>query len=67
MHSFGLPEQSKLEELGGMSGGPVFINRGLYWDLVGLVSQYHEEYDAMFFSKLNAVHSDGTIEPAPLA
>lgn len=64
--NFGSAEHNGLDMLGGMSGGPALINRGLYWDLVGMVSQYHEEYDAMFFSLLNAVHPDGTIEPLPV-
>lgn len=66
IHNFGSPEHNGLEMLGGMSGGPAFINRGLYWDLVGIVSQYHEGYDAMFFSLLSAVHPDGSIESAPV-
>ncbi len=60
---FGPPEQGDLDILGGMSGGPAFINRGLYWDMVGIVSQYNENYDAMVFSSLSAVHPDGTIKP----
>ena len=42
-----------LNVLGGMSGGPVLIKRKLHWDLVGIVSQYHENYDAMFYTSLD--------------
>jgi len=56
----------ELDALGGMSGGPAFVNRGLYWDLVGIVSQYHENYDAVFFSMLDSVQPDGTITPPPV-
>lgn len=66
VRTFGLPGLSDLDILGGMSGGPALINRGLYWDMIGIVSQYHEQYDAMFFSILSAVHPDGTIEPPPV-
>ena len=64
--SFAAKHQLDLRDLGGMSGGPAFINRGLYWDLVGLVSEYHEHYDAMFFASLRAVRADGTIESPPV-
>ena len=62
----GPPEQGDLGILGGMSGGPAFINRGLYWDLIGIVSQYNENLEAMGFSLLSAVHPDGTIQPPPV-
>lgn len=52
-----------LTALGGMSGGPAFINRGLYSDLVGVVSEYHENYDAVCFSSTSRVNRDGTIDP----
>lgn len=51
-------------KLGGLSGGPALVDRGLYWDLIGIISQYHEKYDAMFFPLLSAVNIDGTIESA---
>lgn len=59
--SFGETHHMDLTALGGMSGGPAFINRGLYWDFVGIVSEYHEEYDAMVFASVRAVCRDGTI------
>lgn len=61
--SFGAPHHMDLTALGGLSGSPAFINRGLYWDLVGIVSEYHENYDTMFFASLKSVRPDGTIEP----
>jgi hypothetical protein len=64
--SFGNKYHMDLRALGGMSGGPVFIYRGLYWDFVGIVSQYHEDYDAMFFTSVHMVRLDGTIEPPPV-
>jgi hypothetical protein len=64
--SFGNKYHMDLRALGGMSGGLVFIHRGLYWDFVGIVSQYHEDYDAMFFTSVHMVRLDGTIEPPPV-
>jgi len=52
-----------LTALGGMSGGPAFINRGLYWDLVGIVSDYNENYDAVLFASATRIRQDGTIGP----
>lgn len=52
--------------LGGMSGGPAFIDRGLYWELVGILFNYHENYDTVIFSSLSALNTDGTIRPPPV-
>ena len=60
--AYGATEHRTLAELGGMSGGPVFILRDLHWDLVGIVKEYHEAYDLMFFASLACVRSDGTID-----
>lgn len=59
--AFGNPHGLNLVDLGGMSGGPAFILRGMHWDLVGIVKEYHEVYDAMFFASLRWVQSDGSI------
>ena len=71
VESYGSPEHAELDKLGGMSGGHAFVDRGLYRELIGIVSQYHEGYDAMFFSffpqsDLSAVRPDGSIEPLPV-
>jgi len=47
--SFGSEHHMNLDALGGMSGGPAFINRGLYWDLAGIIYEYDKNYDAVFF------------------
>lgn len=60
--AYGTTEHHTLAELGGMSGGPVFVLRDLHWDLVGIVKEYHEAYDLMFFASLACVRPDGTIE-----
>jgi hypothetical protein len=66
VRSFGADHHLTLTDLGGLSGCPAFINRGLYWDFVGVVSSYHSGYDAMFFSAASRLHPDGTIEPLPV-
>ncbi len=64
--SFGKKHHMSINALGGMSGGPVFINRGLFWDFVGIISQYHENYDAVFFASTSSVQTNGTITPLPI-
>lgn len=66
VQSFGTEHHMELVALGGMSGGPVFIKRKLYWDLIGIVSHYHENFDTVFFRSLKSVRPDGTIEPPPV-
>lgn len=63
VQSFGHPKGLNLTALGGMSGGPAFILRGLRWDLIGIVKEYHENYDAVFFASLQWVSEDGHISP----
>ncbi len=64
--SFGAKHQVDLRALGGMSGGPAFIKRELHWDFVGIVSDYHENYDAVIFASVRTVRSDGTIDRPPV-
>lgn len=62
--AFGNPIHLTLSEFGGMSGGPAFILRDLHWELVGIVKEYHEAYDVVFFSSIASVRVDGSIEGA---
>lgn len=64
--SFGVSNRMDFKTLGGMSGGPAFVKRHLYWDFVGIVSEYNANYDAVFFSSAGALHADGTIEHPPI-
>ena len=66
VQSFGNKHHMDLNALGGMSGGPAFLNRGLYWDLVGIVSHYNETYDTVLFASVRGIHHDGTIEGPPV-
>lgn len=60
--SFGSADHLALRNFGGMSGGPAFVLREHHWELVGIVKEYHEEFDTVFFSCLASVRDDGSIE-----
>lgn len=65
IRSFGKDCLMSLEVLGGMSGGPAFISRGLYFEFVGVLTDYGNNYDAVFFASVQSVNQDGTITPPP--
>ena len=44
-----------------MSGGPAFVLRDLYWELVGIDKENLDAYDAVFFFSLASVRVDGPI------
>lgn len=48
-------------ELGGMSGGPAFVDRGLYFEFVGIIYEYLEPYSIMFFRHSSLIGDDGRI------
>lgn len=64
--SFGARHHMDSTALGGMSGGPAFVDRGMYWDFVGVVAEYSANFDAVFFSSARALRADGTIEHPPV-
>ena len=41
-----------LHDLGGLSGGPVFIHRELFWELVGIIYEFSPEFDLMYVRSL---------------
>jgi len=45
-------ELQDLEELGGMSGGPVFRLGYLQWELVGFIYEFSPQYDIMFMRSI---------------
>jgi len=51
-----------LKELGGLSNGPVFINRGLYWELIGIIYEFSKEFDLMYIRPANLINHDGKIK-----
>lgn len=63
VQSFGPVDPLDLDHLGGMSGGPVFIHRGLSWDLVGIMYEYQPSYDLLFIRLLTALVEDGGLDP----
>ncbi len=38
----------ELDDIRGLSGGPVFIYRELYWELVGIIYEFSSEFDLMY-------------------
>lgn len=64
--SFGQKHQMELRDLGGMSGSPVFVQRDLHWDLVGLIYEFSTEFDIMFCRPLGFLRPDGTIHESAI-
>jgi hypothetical protein len=48
-------------ELGGMSGGPAFVDRGQHFEFVGIIYEYSEQLDIMFFRHACLIGNDGKI------
>jgi len=60
--SFRLDGLSDLQELGGMSGGPAFLDRGLHFDLVGIVYEFSPGLDIMRLRPAHLIQPDGSIQ-----
>jgi hypothetical protein len=54
-------EFQDIEELGGMSGGPVFRLGCLHWELVGFIYEFSPQYDIMFLRPAHLIQADGSI------
>jgi len=52
----------ELHKIGGLSGCPVFIHRSIYWELVGIVYEFSEDFDLMYARPTILVREDGTIK-----
>ena len=50
--------------LGGMSGGPAFVDRGLSWELGGFIYEHSANFDILYLRPANLINSDGTIKTA---
>jgi hypothetical protein len=59
--SFRLDGLNDLQELGGMSGGPAFHDRGLHFDLVGIICQFSPGLDVMRLRPAHLIQADGSI------
>jgi Trypsin-like peptidase domain len=60
IQSFGYAGRD-LHELGGMSGGPVFVLRALHWEFAGIIYQASEDYDLLYIRPATLIRADGTI------
>lgn len=50
-----------LRELGGLSGGPAFVDRGLHFEFAGIIYQHSEAFDLLFLRPAGLIHADGSI------
>lgn len=66
IRSFGAKHHIDLKALGGMSGSPAFIWREVFFEFVGVLSDYEKNYDAVFFASLQSIKPDGTIKSPPV-
>ncbi len=56
-------EGMELDDIGGLSGGPVFILRGLRFELVGVIYEFSSEFDLMYVRPTQLIREDGTFCP----
>jgi len=57
--SFQHRDAADLRRLGGLSGGPAFALRGLHYDFVGMVYEFSEDYELLYFRHANILGQDG--------
>lgn len=50
-----------VNDLGGLSGGPVFALRGFRYDLVGIIYEFSRDFDILFLRPAHLIHVDGRI------
>ncbi len=55
------PKLADLTMLGGLSGGPVFAERHLHRALVGIVTDFREDWDIMLMSHAHWIQENGSI------
>ena len=55
------PEFGQLDRLGGLSGGPAFVERGLRLDFVGVIYQFSPNYDLLYLRHAGVIAADGQI------
>lgn len=48
-------------ELAGMSGGPAFILRPLYFEFAGIVREFSPTFDIMFLRPASMIEQDGSV------
>jgi hypothetical protein len=57
--SFWNLDSPDLRKLGGLSGGPAFILRKLHYDFVGLMYEFSEDYEVLYFRHANVLTTLG--------
>jgi hypothetical protein len=57
--SFRTPEAPDLRQFGGLSGGPAFVLRGLYFDFVGLMYECSEDSALLYFRHASVIGETG--------
>jgi hypothetical protein len=57
----GTPEWLEFRDWGGLSGGPVFMWRGLVPELIGIVCEYQPSLDLLRIRCSNVIRTDGTL------
>jgi hypothetical protein len=50
-----------LKELGGLSGGPAFVDRGLHFEFAGIIYQHSPEFDILLLRPAGLIQADGSI------
>lgn len=59
--SFEHRDAADLRRLGGLSGGPAFALRGLHYDFVGVVYEFSEDYELLYFRHAGILGEDGRL------
>lgn len=59
--TLGIEGNENLRDLGGLSGGPVFILRQLHWEFVGIIYEFSEAFELMFIRPARYINSTGMI------
>lgn len=61
IQSLGPKDAINLTELGGLSGGPAFVNRGLHFDFAGIIYQFSSDYELLYLRRSDILRSNGQI------
>ena len=59
--SFQHRDAADLRRLGGLSGGPAFALRGLHYDFVGVVYEFSEDYELLYFRHAGVIGENGQL------
>ena len=45
-----------------MSGGPVFVERPLHFELVGIIKEFSQDFDLLYATNVDLINKDGLIK-----